>query len=40
MSGATASQSWFFISVVGVDAPPDAGTIVAYGDSITDGATA
>ena len=38
-SGATASTAWFFISRVDVMAPAAAGTIVAYGDSITDGAT-
>lgn len=31
-------QSWFFLSGVDVTAPKDAGVIVAFGDSITDGA--
>jgi lysophospholipase L1-like esterase len=39
LTGTTPSQAWFFISSVDVAAPPDAGTIVAFGDSITDGAT-
>ena len=30
-------QNWFFLSRVDVDAPDAAGTIVAFGDSITDG---
>lgn len=33
------AQAWYFISAVDVTAPADARTIVAYGDSITDGAT-
>ncbi len=33
------SNSWFFISGVHVIAPADTGAIVAFGDSITDGAT-
>ena len=36
---ATMTQSWYWISEVDVMAPGDAGTIVAFGDSITDGAT-
>jgi lysophospholipase L1-like esterase len=36
---AATSQSWYWISAVDVAAPADAGTIVAFGDSITDGAT-
>lgn len=32
-------QLWYWISAVDVDAPPSAGLIVAFGDSITDGAT-
>jgi len=36
---AATSTAWFFISRVDVMAPAAAGTIVAYGDSITDGAT-
>jgi lysophospholipase L1-like esterase len=33
------AQSWFFVSDVDVQAPASAATIVAFGDSITDGAT-
>ena len=33
------SQSWYWLSRVEVLAPADAGAIVAFGDSITDGAT-
>jgi lysophospholipase L1-like esterase len=36
---ATTTQSWFLVSGVDVMAPPDAAAIVAFGDSITDGAT-
>jgi lysophospholipase L1-like esterase len=36
---ATKTQSWYWISSVDVIAPPDTRLIVAYGDSITDGAT-
>ena len=36
---ATKSQAWYWISSVDVMAPPDTRLIVAYGDSITDGAT-
>lgn len=36
---AAKSQAWYWISSVDVLAPRDARTIVAYGDSITDGAT-
>jgi len=32
-------QLWYWISAVDVDAPPKSGVIVAFGDSITDGAT-
>jgi len=39
MDAPTTSNAWFFISRVDVAAPEKAGTIVAYGDSITDGAT-
>jgi lysophospholipase L1-like esterase len=39
MSGTTTSQSWYFLSRVEVLAPANVGTIVAFGDSITDGAT-
>ena len=35
--GATATTSWFFLQRVEVTAPGDAGAIVAFGDSITDG---
>ncbi len=36
---ARTSNSWYFLSGVEVLAPADAGVIVAFGDSITDGAT-
>jgi len=36
---ATKGQAWYFISSVDVTAPADARLIVAFGDSITDGAT-
>ncbi|HUA19827.1 MAG TPA: SGNH/GDSL hydrolase family protein [Bryobacteraceae bacterium] len=36
---ASTSQSWYFLSQVEVLAPANAGAIVAFGDSITDGAT-
>jgi lysophospholipase L1-like esterase len=36
---ATTTRSWYFLSSVDVTAPADAGLIVAFGDSITDGAT-
>jgi lysophospholipase L1-like esterase len=39
LPGAATTNSWLFISRVDVLAPPAAGTIVAFGDSITDGAT-
>jgi lysophospholipase L1-like esterase len=32
-------QMWYWISAVDVEAPSDAGLIVAFGDSVTDGAT-
>ena len=35
----TTTRSWYWISAVDVMAPADAGAIVAFGDSITDGAT-
>jgi lysophospholipase L1-like esterase len=35
----TKSQAWYLISSVDVTAPPDTRLVVAYGDSITDGAT-
>lgn len=36
---ATTTESWYWLSGVDVLAPADAGLIVAFGDSITDGAT-
>ena len=39
LSGATTTNAWLFISRVDVMAAATAGTIVAFGDSITDGAT-
>jgi lysophospholipase L1-like esterase len=36
---ATKGQAWYFLSSVDVTAPADARLIVAFGDSITDGAT-
>jgi lysophospholipase L1-like esterase len=39
LADAPTSQSWYWVSGVDVLAPADAGTIVAFGDSITDGAT-
>ncbi len=36
---ATTTQAWYWISSVDVLAPADAGVVVAFGDSITDGAT-
>ena len=33
------TRSWYFLSSVDVTAPADTGLIVAFGDSITDGAT-
>jgi lysophospholipase L1-like esterase len=38
-TGAEKAQSWYWVSDVDVQAPADAATIVAFGDSITDGAT-
>jgi lysophospholipase L1-like esterase len=38
-TGAEKTQAWYWISDVDVQAPADAATIVAFGDSITDGAT-
>jgi lysophospholipase L1-like esterase len=35
----TTTQSWYWLSSVDVLAPADAGLVVAFGDSITDGAT-
>jgi lysophospholipase L1-like esterase len=39
LTDAAATQSWYFLSSVDVLAPASTGLIVAYGDSITDGAT-
>lgn len=39
ITDATTRQSWFWLSGVDVMAPSAAGAIVAFGDSITDGAT-
>jgi lysophospholipase L1-like esterase len=39
IADATTSQAWYWVSGVDVMAPADASTIVAFGDSITDGAT-
>jgi lysophospholipase L1-like esterase len=39
MADATTTRAWYWISSVDVLAPPDAGAIVAFGDSITDGTT-
>jgi lysophospholipase L1-like esterase len=39
LADATTTQAWYWVSAVDVTAPPDAATIVAFGDSITDGAT-
>jgi len=39
IADATNSQSWYWVSAVDVMAPADAAAIVAFGDSITDGAT-
>ncbi|HLI82380.1 MAG TPA: SGNH/GDSL hydrolase family protein [Bryobacteraceae bacterium] len=39
LADAKTTASWFYISGLYVTAPADAGTIVAFGDSITDGAT-
>jgi lysophospholipase L1-like esterase len=38
LSGATETTSWHFLSGVSVAATPKAGAVVAFGDSITDGA--
>jgi lysophospholipase L1-like esterase len=37
-SQATESSSWYFVSAIDVLAPPTSSTLVAFGDSITDGA--
>jgi lysophospholipase L1-like esterase len=39
MADATTSQSWYWLSGIDVQAPENAAAIVAFGDSITDGAT-
>ena len=39
LNDVTTTRSWYWISAVDVMAPADAGAIVAFGDSITDGAT-
>jgi len=39
LAGATKAQSWYWISSIDVLAPADSALIVAFGDSITDGAT-
>ncbi len=39
MADATMTRAWYWIHSVDVMAPADAGAIVAYGDSITDGTT-
>src|SRR6185503_3639262 len=39
LNDATMTRSYYWISAVDVMAPADAGAIVAFGDSITDGAT-
>jgi lysophospholipase L1-like esterase len=39
LNDTTTTRSWYFVSGVDVMAPADAGAIVAFGDSITDGAT-
>src|SRR5579883_1850994 len=39
LNDATTTRSWYWISSVDVMAPAEAGAIVAFGDSITDGAT-
>jgi lysophospholipase L1-like esterase len=40
LSDASTQQSWYWIDGVDVMAPPGTGAIVAFGDSITDGAAA
>ena len=39
IADATLSQSWYWLASIDVQAPPNAAAIVAFGDSITDGAT-
>jgi lysophospholipase L1-like esterase len=38
LTNATTTTSWYFLSGVSVAASPQAGSIIAFGDSITDGA--
>jgi lysophospholipase L1-like esterase len=37
LSDATTRESWYWLAGIDVLAPPDAGTLVTFGDSITDG---
>jgi lysophospholipase L1-like esterase len=39
IADAEKTQSWYWVSDIDVQAPADSATIVAFGDSITDGAT-
>ncbi len=39
LTDTTTTQAWYWVSAVDVVAPANAATIVAFGDSITDGAT-
>jgi lysophospholipase L1-like esterase len=39
LTDTTTTASWYYLSAIDVAAPADAATIVAFGDSITDGAT-
>jgi lysophospholipase L1-like esterase len=39
LTDARTSRAWYFLSGIDVAAPPETGVIVAFGDSITDGAT-
>jgi lysophospholipase L1-like esterase len=39
IADATLSQSWYWLASIDIQAPSNAATIVAFGDSITDGAT-
>ena len=39
LTDTTTRASWYYLSAIDVAAPADAATIVAFGDSITDGAT-
>ena len=38
-TGAEKTQAWYWVSDVDVEAPADSAAVVAFGDSITDGAT-